>query len=93
MVLRLTYERIRRHWSQTELGRRARIRQQDISLIEIGRLIPTEEQLLRLANALAITPPSVLMKPTVLVDESEAEQRVAQLEQTARDLNAGAVSV
>lgn len=84
MLLRLTYERIRRHWSQSELGRRSSIRQQDISLIETGRLIPTEEQLLRLANALLITPPAVLLAPTVLADEAEATALVAEREAAVR---------
>lgn len=85
-LLRLKYERIKRHWSQTELGRRAGgLRAEIISLIESGRLQPTEEQLLHLANALAIAPPAVLLKPTVLVDEADAEALVARREAAARE--------
>jgi hypothetical protein len=39
---RLKNERIRRGWSQAELGRRASVRQTDVGLIEIGRLKPTD---------------------------------------------------
>ena len=68
-IIRLHYERIKRRWTQAELGRRAGIRQTDVSAIERGRLNPTDDELLRLANALLISPPSVLMKPTSLPDE------------------------
>lgn len=80
MLLRITYERIRRRWSQAELSRRSGIRQQDISLIELGRLQPTDSQLLCLANALLISPPSVLLKPTILADEAAAEALVTERE-------------
>lgn len=83
-LLRLAYERMKRHWSQSELGRRSGIRQQDISLIETGRLIPTDEQLFRLAVALRMSPPEILLKPTVLADEVEAEQLIAEREESAR---------
>ena len=77
-ILRLHYERIKRGWTQAELGRRATIRQTDISAIERGRLNPTDDELLRLANALLISPPSVLLKPTVLPDEGAAEALVTE---------------
>lgn len=83
-IFRLHLERLKRRWTQAELGRRAGIRQSDISAIERGRLNPTEDELLRLANALAITPPSVLMKETVLADEAAAEALLAQRTEAAR---------
>lgn len=76
-LLRAKYERIKRHWTQLELSRRSGVRQETIYLIETGRLTPTDEQLLRLANALLVTPPSVLLQPTVLKDEAEAVAHVA----------------
>lgn len=79
-ILRLQYERIKRHWTQAELGRRASIRQPDISYIERGRLNPTADELTRLANALGICPPDVLMRPTILPDEPAAEALVAERE-------------
>lgn len=79
-LLRIKYERIKRHWTQHELARRSGIRIEPLGLIENGRLQPTEEQLLRLANALKITPPEVLLKPTVLADEAAAERLIADRE-------------
>jgi transcriptional regulator with XRE-family HTH domain len=83
-LLRLHYERIKRRWTQAELGRRARIQQTIISAIERGRVNPTEDELLHLANALSITPPSVLMQPTVLPDEAAAEALTSSREVAVR---------
>lgn len=83
-VLRLQYERIRRRWTQSELGRRAQIQQTVVSAIERGRINPTEDELLRLAIALSITPPSVLMKPTIFPDEAAVETVVAERPETTR---------
>ena len=52
----MKYERIRRGWSQEQLEHLARIPQPQISLIETGRLKPTEAQAIRLASALDIPP-------------------------------------
>lgn len=83
-ILRVHYERIKRHWTQAELGQRASIRQTIVSAIERGRVNPTEHELTRLANALHIWPPDVLLKPTVLPDEEAAETLVAEREGIAR---------
>ena len=88
-LLRIKYERIKRHWTQHELARRSGVRVEPIGLIESGRLQPTEDQSLRLANALAISPPSVLMKPTVLADEAEAEALIAAREAHRATATAG----
>ncbi len=88
-LIRLHYERIKRRWTQAELGRRAGIRQSDLSAIERGRMVPSEDELLRLANALHLGPPSVLMKPTVLADEAEAEALVAGREAAAQEAMRG----
>ena len=79
-ILRLEYERRIRRWSQVKLAEKSRIPQKDISLIERGRLIPTEQQLVNLANALKITPASVLMNPTVLQTDEEMDALVTERE-------------
>lgn len=69
MESRLRFERIKRGWTQRQLGDLARVRQVDVSFIETGRLRPTEEQLRRLARALGISPPDVLLRPVKVVLE------------------------
>jgi transcriptional regulator with XRE-family HTH domain len=69
--LRLKFERHKRGWSQTDLGMRANISQDDISAIERGRLNPTSAELQRLADAFRIYPPPVLMKSVVVKDPEE----------------------
>ncbi len=56
-MLRLRYERLRRGWSQTDLGRAAkpRILQSEISDIELGRR-PTATQLRALARVFGVNP-------------------------------------
>jgi transcriptional regulator with XRE-family HTH domain len=66
-VLRVEYERRKQGIPQKELARRAGLHQPTISLIEQGRLQPTEAELAALARALGLNPPAVLMRP-VLVD-------------------------
>jgi transcriptional regulator with XRE-family HTH domain len=70
-LIRLKYERLHRGWSQGKLAERARLRQQDLSLIEMGRLNPTSDELERLALALSLPPASasILLKPAVIRDE------------------------
>ena len=85
-ITRLELERVRLGLSQQTLGVITRIRQQDICLIELGRLVPTRPKLKRLAAVLAV-PPDDLLKP-VRVDSHEAallkvavlRRRVAALE-------------
>ena len=72
-IFRIHYERIQKRLSQKELARRARMRQQDLSLMEQGRYLPTPDELFRLSQVLLITPPEVLLKPTVLREEDVAE--------------------
>lgn len=85
-LLRLQYERMKRRWPQAEVARRSAVSQPEVSAIERGRLIPTEEQLLRLANALHLSPPEVLLKPTILKDEAEAVALVKAREADALDV-------
>ena len=65
-MLRLKYERRRRGWNQTTLAARARLSQGVVSLIETGRLRPTETHLRRLAQALKVQPPRELLVETPL---------------------------
>jgi transcriptional regulator with XRE-family HTH domain len=59
-VLRIRAERLRRRWSQQELGYRAGIQATDISRIETGRLIPYPSQAERLARVLDLSPDDLL---------------------------------
>ena len=53
---RLQTERQRRGWTQTQLAAAAGLHQAQVSLIENGRTVPTEDQLARLADALEVSP-------------------------------------
>jgi len=80
-MLRIKFERVKRGWSQTCLGQRAHamgglprvIAQAEISLIEAGRLTPTDEELEALGRALRISPASVLLKPVLVQDPDEVQ--------------------
>lgn len=67
-MLRIRFERIRRGWTQRQLSRLARVTQSDISLIEIGRLLPTQDELGRLALALDVATPADLLRDVVAVE-------------------------
>lgn len=55
-------------WSQGQLGQAAQIDQKLISWIELGRLVPTDDELTRLGRALEISPDK-LLKPVVPADD------------------------
>jgi transcriptional regulator with XRE-family HTH domain len=57
---RIRYERLQRGWNQTVLARLVHIRQQEISLIEQGRLIPSPEQYDRISRVLGVPPEELL---------------------------------
>ncbi len=56
IVTRMKAERLRRHWTQTDLAYHARMSPSDISRIENGRLIPYPGYAERLARALGLSP-------------------------------------
>ncbi len=70
-MTRLCYERKARKLSQMTLARAAGINQPDLSMIERGRLVPTEAQLARIAAALDL-PAGELLKEVVVVREAVA---------------------
>lgn len=78
----IRFERLRRGWNQTQLGRRARLSQQSISFIETGRLIPTSDELARLAHAFGLTA-AALIRPHVVVVDPETSLSQRQQEQEA----------
>lgn len=49
---RLTVERLARHWSQSELARKAGLNAATIGAVERGRLVPYPGQLSKIARAL-----------------------------------------
>ena len=68
-MLRIKYERLRAGWDHKFVGRLSGLPQPTISLIEQGRLVPTDDELERIARVLKVTPPSALLKPVVLAEE------------------------
>lgn len=56
VVTRMKAERLRRHWTQTDLAYHARMSPSDISRIENGLLIPYPGYAERLARALGLSP-------------------------------------
>jgi DNA-binding XRE family transcriptional regulator len=61
-MLRIKFERLKRQWSQQELGYRAGMQGADISKIERGWMKPYPSQAKRLAAVLEI-PPETLCEP------------------------------
>jgi transcriptional regulator with XRE-family HTH domain len=72
MLRRVKFERIRRNWSQTDLGSRAGIDTTTIGLIESGRLQPSQGQLNKLSRVFPDVPIDALLRPVMAVtDEPE----------------------
>lgn len=61
---RLKFERTNKRLSQTHVAHVAHIPQPTLSQIELGRLVPTPEELQRLAAVFGLTP-SELLEPVV----------------------------
>ena len=68
--LRCQQERQRRRWTQADVANhpeirkvRPRLYQTDISDIELGRRIPTPDQVAALGSALGVSPASALLEP------------------------------
>lgn len=69
-MTRLKYERKRLRLSQQRLAAMAGLCQWHVSLMERGRLLPTSEQLMRLALALDVSDVDLLAQ-VVVVPQSE----------------------
>ena len=69
-MLRLKQERLRRGWTQTDLGFHARMTAAEISRIETGRLIPYPGQLNRLVGVLGIQHQQILEQVAEAVVEA-----------------------
>ena len=65
--LYLAFLRKHRGWRQVDLARASGIDQSRLSLIEQGRLRPTDSQLARLGRALHFSPAAALTRPVVVV--------------------------
>lgn len=59
-MLRLRFERTHRHLSQQGVALLARLPQQQVSLIELGRYQPSPAQLQRLAAVFKVAPDDLL---------------------------------
>lgn len=66
-MTRLKHERRKRRLSQTALGKAAGLPQPTLSQIERGRLLPTDEQLARLASFFDVLP-GELLKEVVIIE-------------------------
>jgi transcriptional regulator with XRE-family HTH domain len=69
--LRARFERHQRGWRQVDVARRTGIPQATVSAIEAGRLVPTEDELDRLAQVFAVSPAERLLQPVALGDPEE----------------------
>jgi transcriptional regulator with XRE-family HTH domain len=65
-VLRLKFERQNRQQSQMRVASVARIAQSVLSQIERGRLVPTDDELQRLAAVFGVPPDDLLKDVAVL---------------------------
>lgn len=88
-MLRLTYERKARKWSQGEVARRAalllgrwsRLRLQSIiSRLELSQTKPTEQELEALAAIFEVQPPFVLLRQIAFVP---ADREPVEIEEPA----------
>ena len=61
-------ERLKRRWSQQDLGYRARVSASDISRIETGRMVPYPAQAERLGRILGLSPEE-LQEPAAITQE------------------------
>ena len=68
------YLRLTRRLTQNQLATLTGINQSHVSLMELGRLTPTQTQLEGMARALGIAPARVLMK-AVVVEPAEIEEQ------------------
>ena len=68
--LRLRYERYRCKLTQEALANKAGLHRNFIINFESGRMIPTPEELFRLANVLLVSPPEILMREVKIPDPS-----------------------
>lgn len=59
---RLTQERERRHWTRFELGMRSRVHPARIGQAESGRVVPYPVELERIAEALGVEDPTILLE-------------------------------
>lgn len=62
MKTNLTRLREEHGWSKSELARRAGLNQATVSAVEIGRQIPYDIQLRKLAKALGVSSPDGLLE-------------------------------
>lgn len=59
-MLKIQAERLRRNWSQLDLGYRAKVQPSEISRIETGQAVPYPKQRARLAKVLKVPPEELL---------------------------------
>jgi transcriptional regulator with XRE-family HTH domain len=69
---RAEFERRKRGLTQNQLATLTGVPQTYISLLERGRLVPTEQELVSLSEVLEVSPPSALLKPVLVEAGTEA---------------------
>jgi transcriptional regulator with XRE-family HTH domain len=68
---RAEFERRKRGLTQHQLADLTGVPQTYISLLERGRLVPTEQELVSLSEVLEVSPPSALLKPVLVEHGTE----------------------
>lgn len=85
--IRLIFERNKRRWTQQQVGQlmkalggyRRVLTQNEVSLIERGRLLPDDVQLDALGRLFKISPASVLLKPCTVADPEERPEATTEV--------------
>lgn len=66
-MLRIFHERLDRRLSQTAIARFAQIHQPTLSQIERGRVVPTPDELRRLADVFGVENPADLLRDVAVL--------------------------
>lgn len=69
-MLRVLHERLNRRLSQVAVAALAPIHQPTLSQIERGRIVPTRDELRRLARVYGVSPPSELLKDVAVLESA-----------------------
>lgn len=77
MALNIKRLRIERGWTQAKLASKTKLHQNQISQIETGRLLPTDEERRRIAVALGCEPDRLLVHVSMMPLGDGAEARDA----------------
>jgi len=77
MMTRLEFERRSRRLSRAALAVQAEVSEGTIGLLETGEYTPKDETLEKVAYALMISPPAVLLREVKVMPEPEEQEAAA----------------